>query len=224
MKVRSDISSRRASGASKLVWAGVCMAVGASVSILAMVRAVHGNDASMLWFGELSVTLIFGSSLCLFFALARLIQSRKRLPMATMSPVTVSLDEEYTAEYSWGDRIIALGLALFFGWLTAFFLLRSAKLRPTILSAIFFCWAAWYVVHTTGTRVGFSRQGIVARLSWFRELSEPWASVIRISSKPGTLKIEFTDGRSLKLRSGLGDANTVVAHLQARCPNSVHVA
>jgi hypothetical protein len=137
--------------------------------------------------------------------------------------MAVRIGGEYIAEYSFGDRLTGLAIAGFYGALTIFFLLRSARLQAVALCLVFAGWAVFYAVHVTVTRIRFTQDGLVARLPWFRQLSEPYARVQRISGKPGTLKIEFSDGRSLKLHSGLGDADTVIAYLQAHCPESVHL-
>jgi len=91
------------------------------------------------------------------------------------------------------------------------------------LSATFFGGALLYAVHMMTTCVRFTRQGFVARLPWFRKLDEPYERVQRISGKPGTLRIQFSDGRTLRLHSGWGDPDAVIAHLQAHCPESVHL-
>jgi len=200
----------------------VFLAVGALASILALNYAVR-NEAGILilWLGLLSVTMIFSSSLCLSFALAKFLEARRARSKPVEPPISVNVDREYIAQYSLGDRVTAIAIAAFFGALTIFFLLRSNRLRATGLSLLFFFWALFYVVHITITRIRFTHEGFVARLPWFREISEPYARVQRISGKPGTLKIEFSDGRTLKIHSGLGDAHTVVAYLQAHCPESV---
>jgi hypothetical protein len=164
--------------------------------------------------------LIFGSSICLFSALAAFI--KRRQPPGQIAH-SVAVDGEYVAEYSRSDRATALFIAAFFGVLTTFILLRSTTPGIVALSATFFGGAVLYAVHIMTTSVRFTRQGFVARLPWFRKLEERYERVQRISGKPGTLRIQFSDGRTLRLHSGLGDPDTVIAHLQAHCPESVHL-
>jgi hypothetical protein len=117
-----------------------------------------------------------------------------------------------------GDRD---GDDIFFGALVVFFLFRSARPQAIVVSAALFSFAAIYFLHVTGTRIRFAKEGFIARVSWFRQVSGRYAEVRRISGKPGTVKIEFSDGRSLKFHPGLGDPDKVIAYLQARCPQSV---
>jgi hypothetical protein len=201
---------------------GLFLALGATVSILQLVNAVHHESGELiLWLAWLSITLIFASSLCLFSALYAFLRGRLR----RTEPVArkVATNSEYVAQYSRSDRATALVIACSLGLLTAFFSLHSKKPGIIALSATFFGAAVLYAVHTVTTRVMFTHQGFVARFSWFRELREPYDRVQRISGRPGTLKIQFSDGRQLKLHSGMGDPETVIAHLQARCPETVHL-
>ena len=144
-------------------------------------------------------------------------------PTPIASPTLIDVEREYVAAYSRADQGIALTLAAFFGALTAFFVWRSTRLEGSVLSALLFCGTISYAIEMIATRVRFTRQGFVARLSWFRHLQEPYERVERISGKPGTLTIHFSDGQLLKLHSGLGDADTVIAYLQAHCPESVRI-
>jgi hypothetical protein len=199
---------------------GACLALGAIVSIFGLVSAVNHQGGDLIpWLGVLSVILIAVSSLCLFFALAAFLKRRNQEGRLTTH--TVTAEGEYVAEYSRSNRVIALSLAAFFVALTVFFELRSAKPGALAISATFLGGAVWYAVHVMSTRVRFTSQGLVARLSWFRELNEPYHRVEHISGTPGTLKIQFSDGRTLRLHSGLGDPDSVIAHLHAHCPKSV---
>jgi len=224
MIARSSQSIEGKSANLRLVRAGALLAVGALVSILFLVYAVrHESGGAILWLGLSSVTLICGSSICLFFALGRFLQSRQRRSTPIASPTLIDVEREYVAAYSRADQGIALTLAAFFGALTAFFVWRSTRLEGSVLSALLFCGTISYAIEMIATRVRFTRQGFVARLSWFRHLQEPYERVERISGKPGTLTIHFSDGQLLKLHSGLGDADTVIAYLQAHCPESVRI-
>lgn len=102
-------------------------------------------------------------------------------------------------------------------------LLRSKRWDLIILVASLFVWNLVYAIHIGTTLVKFTRTGFEAQLSWFRELHEPYDRVLRITGKPRTLTIHFSDGRSLKLHSGLGDPNTIISLLQARCPEAVEL-
>jgi hypothetical protein len=172
---------------------GACLALGAVVSISQLVQAVHHEDGDLiLWLGLLSVSLILGSSLCLFSALAAFI--KRRQPPGEIGH-NMAVDGEYVAEYSRSDRATALFIAVFFGVLTAFLLLRSTKPGMIAFSATFFGGALLYAVHMMTTCVRFTRQGFVARLPWFRKLDEPYERVQRISGKPGTLTKDPIFGR-----------------------------
>lgn len=208
----------------KLARAGAFLAIGAFASILFLVYAVrHESGVAILWLGLSSITLIFGSSICLFLALGRFFQSRQRRSAPIAPPTMIDVEREYVAAYSRADRGIALTLAAFFGSLTLFFVWQSTRLEGAVISALLFCGTISYAMEMIVTRVRFTPQGFVARLSWFRHLQEPYERVERISGKPGTLTIHFSDGQLLKLHSGLGNADTVIAHLQAHCPESVRI-
>jgi hypothetical protein len=141
----------------------------------------------------------------------------------SLEAARVPVQREYVAEYSWTDRSIALAMAIFFGALLVFFLLRADRFPIIVISAVMFSFTIFYLLHVTGTRIQFSKDGFVARISWFRHFSGRYDQVQRISSKPGTLKVEFADKRSLKFHPGLGDPDKVIAYLRARCPESVHL-
>jgi hypothetical protein len=129
---------------------------------------------------------------------------------------------DYIAQYSWADRCIAAAIALFFAALAVFFI-RSGAVKGALISTAFFSFMAYYLLHVTGTRVRFAQDEFVVRRSWFLRFSEPYGRVQRIVSKPGTVRVEFSDGRCLKLHPGLGDPDKVIAYLQARCPSSVNL-
>jgi hypothetical protein len=214
-------SSESRGGSQTLALVGVCLALASAMTIWGLVNAVHHESGDpILWFGLLSVTLIFGSSLCLFAALAAFIKQRRTTERTARA---VATDADYVAEYPGSDRVTALLIAVFFGVLTAFLVLRSATPGMIALSGLFFGGGLLYAVHIMTTCVRFTRSGFVARLPWFRTLQEPYERVQRISGKPGTLRVQFSDGRVLRLHSGLGDPDAVIAHLQARCPESLHL-
>ncbi len=76
---KNNQSSKPLSNGGVLALTGVCLTVGAAVSVLLLVNSIqnsHGQD--VLWLGWLSVTLICGSSLFLALALAHVFDSRTR--------------------------------------------------------------------------------------------------------------------------------------------------
>jgi hypothetical protein len=141
---------------------------------------------------------------------------------AAIRGAQVNTEGEYIARYSSADCGVATGMTAFFCALTIFFL-QSGHLRAIAISGILFAWSAVYTLHITGTRIRFAKQGFVARVSWFRRFSAPYAEVQSITARLATLTVRFSDGRSLKFHSGLGDPDTVIAYLQARCPESVEL-
>jgi len=204
---------------SGLAWLGAGLIAGAIVSVALLVHAVSSNAGPpVLWLGLLSLGLISGGSLCLLLAVARFFEHRRR---PRTSPAQVNTHGEYVAEYSWADRGIAMGMTIFFGALVVFFLSRSGRSQAIVVSAALFSFAAIYSLHVTGTRIRFAKEGFIGRVSWFRQVSGLYVEVRSVSAKPGTVKIEFSDGRSLKFHPGLGDPDKVIAYLQARCPESV---
>jgi hypothetical protein len=199
------------------------MAACALASVVSFVRTVHVHAGVVkLWLGLLSLALIWGTSLCLLFALAGFLRVRQQRSRATGSATAVKTDGEYVAHYSRMDRGVALAVAVVFGTLTIFFWLRTSRPEATALAASVFCWAVFNAVQVTATRVRFNGQGIIAR-TLFRRISEPYRSVQRISGRPGTVRVHFSDGRSLSLHPGLGNPDVVIAYLHAHCPESVHL-
>jgi hypothetical protein len=217
---QKDASQTR--GMPRLVGVGLLLALGAVVSLTLLNYELRREaGVVILWLGWASLLFISGSSLCLFTALVKFVQGRRSRTAELVEPVKTH--GEYIAQYSWSDRAVALALVLFFGGLSGFFLIHSAKPLVTVLCLAVFCWAVYYALQTTVTRVRFTQRSLTARLAWFREVSATYANIQRISGKPGTLKICFSDGRSLKLHSGLGDANTVIAFLREHCPETIHL-
>ena len=210
--------------ASSLALLGVCLAIGAAgCAILALDAANH--ESKRLWLALASLSFVAGSSLCLFTSFAAFLMGKLNRQQSESQPITrrAAIDGEYVATYSWSDRAKALIVAGSFGILTVFLLLRSKDWRGIALSGTFFGVSVIYVLHIVGTSVRFTREGFIARLSWLRQFDAPYNLVNRISSKPGTLKIEFSDGRSLKIHSGLGNPDVIIALLQERCPESIHL-
>lgn len=224
---------------------GAGLAIACAFSALVLADSLrHERGSIILWSGLTTVTLLFLASTCLFLSLYEFFRERTRgakkksdvnaaedhiakysnadrVSQPIVQPV--GIDGEYVATYSWPDRAKALIIAGLFGILTVFLLLRSTDWRGIALSGTFFGISIIYVLHLLGTSVRFTREGFIARLSWLRQFDAPYNLVNRVSSKPGTLKIEFSDGRSLKIHSGLGNPDVVIALLQARCPESIHL-
>ncbi len=190
---------------SKLARVGLVMALGAALAILWFTTVVRRESGVLvLCLGLLSLGLVSASSLCLLFALARFVQARHPRSKSTDAPAPVSIDGEYVARYAWSDRAIALAIAGFFGGLTTLFWLRSARPQTTIVCGLLFVWATFYAAHITGTRIRFTRHGFVARISWLRNVSEPYDGVERISRRPGTLRVQFSDGPITEIPFGPG--------------------
>lgn len=198
-----------------LTWS-VLLMLGSALSVLGLVFARrHGYENTVLWLGFTTVTLWFVALVCLGFKVFQITERRKR---PRTPPRHISTDAEYVAEYSGGDRGIGLVLMAVFCALLIFLALRSSRMTAIAISAGFFCFFFWYSVQLIVTRVKFTRERIVARLPLFREISEPYAHVVRLRSKPGTLLVDFANGHRLKLHSGLGDPDIILAYLHSHCP------
>jgi len=203
---------------SKLALVGGALAAASALSVVCLTSSLRRETGVViLWLGWLSLGLIVASALCLLSALAAFLQTRKKTVSATVEAKRVRIDHEYLAEYSRADRAVALGIAIFFAALTSFFVFRSANWKATSLSSAFLCWSLFHLIHVTFTRVTFTDSGLAARLPWRRPFSKPYDEVKRIVSKPGTLKVEFSDGRSLGLHPGVGSADVVISFLQTHC-------
>jgi hypothetical protein len=198
------------------------LAVGAVGSWIGLVNAREsGNYAALPWFGFLALGLAVGSMLCLAVPLVHRIEARA----ARSAGTSMTLDRptgDYVAKFSAQDQVIAVILVIFCGCLTLFMLFRSHRILGQAVSVAVFCCLIAYAVQVTATSVRFTNERIIARLPGFRTISEPYTAIESLQSKPGTIRIKFSDGRSLKLHSGLGDPDLVIGYLQARCPDSIY--
>jgi hypothetical protein len=127
---------------------------------------------------------------------------------------------EYVARYSLQNRWTAIALAAFFGVLSVILAIRSTYITGLMISAGFFLFFVWYATHVAVTQIRFTKERIVARLPWSKKLCEPYRSVLKLTAKPVTVEIRFSDGRSLKLNSGLGDPDVILAYLHEHCPHA----
>lgn len=200
-----------------LTWSAMLI-IGSVLSGVALVFARrHGYENAVLWLGFATVTLWFAGLVCLGLKILQITEHRKRRRVA---PMRVTTDVEYVAQYSARDRAIGLGLMAFFAALLVYLASRSARVIGLVISGGGFCFFAWYAILLMVTRVKFTRERIVARLPLFREVSERYADVVQVRSKPGTVRLDFADGHTLKLHSGLGDPDVIIAYLDAHCPPS----
>jgi len=186
-----------------------------------MVRSrERGAETAVLVFGLLTVTLWFGATLWSALRIYFWTERRKTRP-AEVRPISIEIPPTYTARYGAQDRSIALLMALFFGALTAFFASHPYNIRGLLISTGFCCFSVGYAAHMIFSSVVFTRERITARILWRDRISEPYSKLRRASSKPGTLTLQFSDGRSLKLYSGLGDPDMVIAYLSKYAPRHV---
>lgn len=205
------------------VMASTALALGAVGGWFGLVYArEHGSYGTLLWWGYLTLGLAVGSTLCVAVPLARRVEARANHrvgPRATLHRPK----GEYIARYSMQDRVIAVILAILFGGLTVFIVLRSNRMLMQVVAVTIFCGLVANVLHVIATRVRFTDDRITARLAWFRSISEPYTAVKKLRSMPGTVRIQFSDGRSLKLHPGLGDPDRVIGYLRTHCPESVEL-
>jgi MFS family permease len=201
--------------------ASAVLAVGAIGGWLGLVHARgHGDYTPLLWWGLLVLVLAVGSMLCLAVPLVRRIEARAVRPAVT-SAARSQPNGEYVARYSPQDQVIAIILTILFGCITVFMLVRSHRTFFQVAFVALLCGLIAYAMQVTTTNIRFTNDRIIARLPWFRTISKPYTAIERLQSKPGTIRIQFTDGRSLNLHSGLGDPDLVVGYLQAHCPESI---
>jgi hypothetical protein len=180
----------------------------------------RGDYAALSCFGFLVLALAVACLLCLAVPLVR----RNEALAARSTGIRKGSwpKDDYLAKYFAQDQVIAVSLALVFGALTVLLLLLSPLIEWGMVCLGFFCYFVWYAIHVTTTSIRFTRERIIARLPGFRTISEPYTAIQKLQSKPGTLRVEFSDGLSLKLYSGLGDPESVISYLQTHCPESVY--
>lgn len=201
--------------------ASAALAVGAVGGWFGLVHARgQGDHTALLWWGLSVMALAAGSMLCLAVPLVRRIEARGARPEAT-SEASSQSNGEYVARYSAQDQVTAIILAILFGCITVFMLVRSHRAFFQVVFVAFLCGLIAYAMQVTTTSIRFTNERIIARLPGFRTISEPYTAIERLRSKPGTIRIQFADGRSLNLHPGLGNPDLVIGYLQAHCPESI---
>lgn len=219
---RPPAGSRRFIGTISIV-ASILLGAGAITSLFGLIHARKlGAYGMLLCFAVLILALSVGSMLCLAVPLVRRLESdlwhRKKSNRRAFR-----LNSDYVARYSLQDQITALILFIAFGILTAFMMLhaRSALVRMTFI--LVFCCLLAYVVQVTSTSVQFTEERIIAHRPCFGSISEPYTAIEVLQFKPGSIRLRFSDGRWLKLYSGLGDRDLVVEYLRTHCPKSIQL-
>lgn len=201
----------------KLALAGGALAAGSVVSVIGLYQALrHEAGVAILWLGWLSLGLIVGSALCIFMAIAGCFQGRKK-PIAVAVDRTSVKAGEYLAKYSVGDKAVALGIAAASAALATFFVMRSASWAAISISIALASWALFYLIQVTLTVVLFTDSGLVVRVPFRRQVSRSYGDVKRITGKPGTVKVEFSNGQAVELHTGLGNADIVISYLRRHC-------
>lgn len=180
-------------------------------------RERGGLEIAVLVFGLLSLTLLWGAFLWIGLKFYRWAEGRKAR-RARVGPNRTEIPATYAAQYPVQDRVVAGFMAAFFSALTAFFVYDADHVGAVLISTFFFCFSLWYTAHLVVSRVLFTRDRVTARMLWRSEFSEPYSSLRRVSSKPGTLTLHFSDGRLMKLHTGMGDPDMVIAYLSSYAP------
>lgn len=200
---------------------GISLAFGAVVGWSALTRARdEGNYNALLWLGFLVLALVVSSMLCVALPLVWRTEAsvgRSRSLGANAGGAT----GEYQAKYSTPEQLVSWVLPLLFGGLICLVRHNPHHLFLTLALVIVFCGLLLHALQVTVTTVRFTDDKIHARSAWFKSFSEPYTAIQRLRSSPGTIVMEFSDGQCLKIRSGLGNAGTIVRYLQTRCPKSV---
>lgn len=176
----------------------------------------RGDFEVLLGWAYLTLGLAVGSALCLAVPLVRMMEARTKNRRGCDAG-RPSLVDPYTARYSNQDRAIAIILALLAGALAFFMVFHSLHRWAQLFAIVMFCVLLVNVVNVTVTSICFTNDRIIARLPWSRAISEPYTAVERIQPKAGSLRIEFSNGRSLHVHPGLGDPDIVISYLQEQC-------
>jgi hypothetical protein len=120
-----------------------------------------------------SLVLVATAVLCLGIAAAKLLEARRRPSSLDHIPT----DQDYLAEYSRGDRGLAIVLTAFWFGMFTMFILRRGHLLAIIISALLLAGNIYYLIEVTGTRILFADKGFVAGVSWFRRFTAPYKDV-----------------------------------------------
>jgi hypothetical protein len=114
-----------------------------------------------------SLVLVATAVLCLAIAAAKLLEARRRPRSLDQIPT----DQDYLAEYSRGDRGLAIVLTAFWFDMFTMFILRRGHLLAIIISALLLSGSIYYLMEVIATRILFADKGFVARVSWFRRFT-----------------------------------------------------
>lgn len=214
---RRDESSIASSSARTLALTGLCSGLGAAISTLLYLRpASKLEDLPSVWFGLIAVVLIALSSFCLLTALASVLARPTR--ESKNQTVDAIADREYIARYTTSIRVSAIIMAVLYAVLTLLMIFYAGGPLLVAVGVSGFIVLVMHSIHVFGTSVRFTDSGFVGRSPFHSELRENYEDVRRITSRPGILRIGFADGRMLKIRAGLGDADVIISLLDARCP------
>lgn len=194
--------------------------IGLAISVVSLVIAHRlesdlGMDLSYL----LCVLFMFGISGIVMYKVSQFDNDRrekKRLreakPLDTSGPYIA----RYDRSESW--LVLILSAVSVTGLVHVFMGNLALKLLPIILAfAIFGVFST--IVYFT--KIMFTPEGISAKSLWFRRITEPYSNITRILYRITGIEIAFADGRSMKIRNGLGERKIASAYLEKYSPPSV---
>lgn len=200
----------------KPAWTLLAVVVASGVSVVGLVEA-RGTDSEFL-FLLLAITVLSGLSLTIGWIVYRWVDGRgtaTRESPQTLRHSRHTTIGDYTAKYPLFDRIFAAVVATMFvvlsGWI------YRTSLWAALLSLGGSIVMISYAIHLSWTRVRFLDHQVVAQKLFRRTIAASYNSIERISSGPSVVTLHLSDGRSVRLHPGLGNAERIVGLLQSRC-------
>src|SRR5271166_5664608 len=132
---------------SGLVRLGAVLSAGAIVSLVLFFRTNPSRSGPLaLWLGMGSLVLVATAVLCLAIAAAKLLEARQRSRPLEHIPA----DRDYVAEYSRGNRGLAIVLTGFCTGMFTVFILRQGHPPAIIISVLLLAGSIYYVIEVTG--------------------------------------------------------------------------
>ena len=192
------------------------LVVGLIVSCIAMQAAFNsGNRKLTVFYAVSSAILCIVSSLSVFLQAVRYVEHKKL--KSERERVSILSDHcDYKAKYSLKDRIVFSFLTAGSILLCCFFYKHTGHywLKIVISAILIFCLVTVYRYFFT--TVWFTDKLIVVEVKLFTNYSESYKSVTALRTRLGKLLIQFADGRTLNLPSGLGNSVRIASIIEER--------
>ncbi|MBN1615393.1 MAG: hypothetical protein JW950_13080 [Deltaproteobacteria bacterium] len=194
--------------------------MGLAISIVSLVIGHRlESDRGMVLSFEIGALFLIGITAIVHYRVSQFQEDRRgKKKLREAKPLDTS--GPYVARYDRSESwlILILSAVSVTGLVHVFMGNLALKLLPIILAfAIFGVFST--IVYFT--KIMFTPEGISVKSLWFRRITEPYSNITRILYRITGIEIAFADGRSMKIRNGLGERKIVSAYLEKYSPPSV---